>query len=196
MLWHGDQRKKTFLLEIDKDQKRRESTPAPDLRINGERLKTLDINDACRYLGYWGTGNGDMSATREVVREKARVARDLIKSHPLTPELELFAQKGISAFQFLAALIEWSQSELEGLQKIWVQAYKNAWHVPWSSTNSLHTFPTAEGGHECPLPSRVLTQALLQHVDQCMRHEDVVKKIMPAQLARTLTEGTATHLLT
>ena len=42
--------KKTFLLVIDKDRKRRESMPAPDLRINGERLKTLDINDACRYL--------------------------------------------------------------------------------------------------------------------------------------------------
>jgi len=111
--------KKTFLLVIDKDRKKRKSTPAPDLRINGECLETLDINDTCQYLGYWGTGNGDMSATREVVREKARVARDLIKSHPLTPELsaELFAQKGIGAFQFSAALIEWSQSELEGMQK-------------------------------------------------------------------------------
>jgi len=60
------------------------------------------------------------------------VAHDLIKSHPLTPELsaELFAQKGISAFQSSAALIEWSQDELDGLPKIWVQAYKNAWHVP------------------------------------------------------------------
>jgi len=161
--------------------------PTPHLRINGEHLKTIDINDACRYLGYWG----DMSTTREVVREKARVSRDLIKSYPLTPELsaELFAQKGISAFQFSAALIEWSQSELEGLQKKQVQAFKNAWHVPsWSSTNSLYTFPTEECGHECPLPSGVLTQALLQVVDQCMRHEDVIKKIMPAQLARTLTE--------
>jgi len=111
---------------------------------------------------------------------------DLIKSHPLTPELsaELFAQKGISAFRFSADLIEWSHSELEGLQKIWVQAYKNAWHVPWSSSNSLY----AESGHECPLPSGVLTQALLQHVDQCMRHEDAVTKITLAQLARTLTE--------
>jgi len=156
-----------------------ESMPAPDLRRNGERLKTIDINDACRYLGYWDTGNSDMSATREVVREKARVARVLIKSHPLTPELsaELFAQEGISAFQFSAALIELSQSELAGLQKIWVQAYKNKWHVPWSSTNSLYTFPTAEGGHECPLPSGLLAQALLLHVDQCMQHEDVVKKI-------------------
>jgi len=69
--------------------------PTPDLRINGKRLKTLDINDACCYLGYWGTGNGDMNASRELVHEKARVARDLIKSHQLTPEFsaELFAQK-------------------------------------------------------------------------------------------------------
>ena len=178
MVWHGDQRK-FFLLVINKDRKRSESIPAPDLRINGERRKTLDINDACQYLGHGGTGNGDMSATREVVREKARVARDLIKSHPLTPELcaELFAQKGISALRFSAALIEWSQSEVEGLQFFWVQAHKNAWHVPWSSANSLYTFPTAEGGHECPLPSRELTQALLQHVDKCMRHEDVMKKL-------------------
>jgi len=112
-----------------------------------------------------------------------KVASDLIKSHSLTPELsaELFAQKRIGAFRFSAALIEWSQSELEGLQKIWVQAYKNAWHVPWSTTNSQYTFPTAEGSHECPLPSAVLTQALLQHVDQCMRHEDVVQKNMLAQ---------------
>jgi len=59
-----------------------------------------------------------MSATRKVVREKARVARDLIKSHPLTPELsaDLFAQTGIGAFRFSAALIEWLYSELEGLQ--------------------------------------------------------------------------------
>jgi len=59
---------KTFWLVIDKDQKRRESMPAQDLRINVERLKTLDINDACRYLGNQGKGNGDMSATRKVVR--------------------------------------------------------------------------------------------------------------------------------
>jgi len=85
-----------------------------------------------------GQGNGDMSATRVVVREKARTARDLIKSHLLTPELfaELFAQKGIVAVRFSAALIEWSQSELARrvCKKFPIQAYKNAWHV-WSTTN-------------------------------------------------------------
>ena len=57
--------KNKFLLVIHKDRKRMESMPAPDLRINDQRLKMLDINDECRYLGYWGTGNVDMSATRE-----------------------------------------------------------------------------------------------------------------------------------
>ena len=58
-----------------------------------------------------------MSATREVVREKARVARDLIKSHPLMLELsaELFAQKGIGTFLFSAACctfcVVWSQTD-------------------------------------------------------------------------------------
>ena len=58
-----------------------------------------------------------MSATRKVVREKARVARDLIKGHLLMPELsaELIAQKGIGAFRFSTALIEWLQSELESI---------------------------------------------------------------------------------
>jgi len=112
--------KNTVLLVIDKDRQQRESMPAPDLKIHGEILTTLDINDACRFLGYWESGNGDVSATREVVCAKARVARDLIKSHPLTPELsaELFAQKGISTFRLSVALIEWSQSELKCLQNL------------------------------------------------------------------------------
>jgi len=82
--------------------------------------------------------------------------------------------------RLLAALIERSQSELEGLQKIWVQAYKNVWHVSCHGQAQALCTPSqlhSEGGHECPLPSGVLTQALLQHVDQCMRHEDVVKKL-------------------
>jgi len=128
---------------------------------------------------YWVPGNGDISATREVVREKAKVARDLIKSHTLTPELsvELFAQKGIGAFQFSAALIEWLQSELEGLQKIWVYAYRNAWHVSGQAQTPCTPSQLQRVARGCPLPSRILTQALMQHVDQCMRHEDDVKKL-------------------
>ena len=123
----------------------------------------------------------------------SRKGRSSTRFNQMPPALailatELFASKGIGAFRFSAALIEWSKSELDSLQKIWVQAYKNAWQMAWSTANSLYTFPTAEAGHECSLPLGVLVQALLQHADQCMRHEDVSKKIMLAQLARTLDE--------
>ena len=79
--------KKTYLLVIDNNKKRREQEPALLLIINGETLQTMNLDDACRYLGYQGTGNGDMRATKEVVKQKMIAARDLIKCHPLTPEL-------------------------------------------------------------------------------------------------------------
>jgi len=78
--------KNTFLLVIDKEQKRREHIPSIDLRINCERVKTLYMNGACQYLFYWDAGNGYISTKREVVRSKDTVARDLIRSHLLTPE--------------------------------------------------------------------------------------------------------------
>ena len=67
-------------------------SPCCSTTINGETLQAMNLDDACRYVGYWGTGNGDMRATKELVRQKIIAARDLIKCHPLTPELatELF----------------------------------------------------------------------------------------------------------
>jgi len=47
----------------------------------------MNLDDACRYLVYWDMGNGDMRATKEVVRQKIIAACDLIKCHPLKLEL-------------------------------------------------------------------------------------------------------------
>jgi len=65
MAWCGMQInvKKTYLLVIDNDKKRREQEPAPLLTINGETLQAMNLDDACRYLGYWVAGNDDMRAT-------------------------------------------------------------------------------------------------------------------------------------
>jgi len=51
--------KKMHLLVIDNDKKRREQEP-----INGETVQAINLDDACRYLRYWGTANGDMRATK------------------------------------------------------------------------------------------------------------------------------------
>ena len=88
--------------------------PAPLFTINGETLQVMNLDDACRYLGYWGTGNGGMGATKEVVKQKIIAAHDLIKCHPLTPKIatELFTIKGMGVFRFSVALIECVTSDL------------------------------------------------------------------------------------
>jgi len=111
--------KKTYLLVIDNDKKRTEQEPAQLLTINGETRQAKNYDDAFKCLGYWGTGNGDMRATKEVVRQKIIAARDLIKCHPLTPELaiKLFSSKGMGVFRSSVALIEWSKSELNDVKQ-------------------------------------------------------------------------------
>jgi len=54
-----------------------------------------------------------MRATKEVVRQKIIAARDLIKCHPLTPELatEFFTSKCMGVYRFSKALIEWSECD-------------------------------------------------------------------------------------
>ena len=182
--------KKTYLLVIDNDKKRRKQEPAPLLTINGETLQAMNLDDACRYLGYWGTGNGDMRATKEVVRQKIIAARDLIKCHPLTPELatELFTSKGMGVFRFSAALIEWSESELNDVKRLCVQAYKNAWHLPRSTASALFIFPKTHAGKDSTLPMAALTRDFFLYAEKCMRHEDVSKETMLAGLNCTLDE--------
>jgi len=94
----------------------------------------------------------------------------------------------MEVFRFSAALIEWSESELNDVKRLCVQAYKNAWHLPRSTASALFIFPKTHAGKESTLPMAVLTQELLLHAERCMRHEDVSKKIMLADLNRTLDE--------
>jgi len=192
MTWRGMQInvKKTYLLVIDNDEKRTEQEPAPLLRINGETLQAMNLDDACRYLGCLVTRNGDMRATKEVVRQKIIAACDLIKFHPLTPELatELITSKGMGVFRFSAALIEWSECESNDVKQLCVQAYKNAWHLLRSAASALIIFPKIHAGKESTLPMAVLTQELLPHAERCVRHEDVCNKIMLAGLNRTSHE--------
>jgi len=148
------------------------------------------FNDTCRYLTYLGTGNGDMRTTKKVIRQSIVAARDLITCHPLTPELaiELFTSKGMGVYHFSAALIDWSESELNDEKQLCVQAHKSAWHLPWSTASAPFIFPKASAGKESTLPMAVLTQELLLHSERYMRHKDVLKNILLAGLNRTLDE--------
>ena len=98
--------------------------------------------------------------------------RVLIKYHPLTPELamELFTSKGMGVFRFSLALrlIEWSDSELNDVKQLCVQAYKNAWHLPRSTASAFFIFPRTHVSKKSTLSMAVLTQELLLHAKKYM----------------------------
>jgi len=80
----------------------------------------------------------------------------------------------MGVFCISVALIEWSESELNDVKRLCVQAYKSAWHLSKSTASALFIFPKIHVGKESKLPIAVLTQGLLLHAKRCMRHEDVV----------------------
>ena len=174
--------KKTCMLIIDGCKKRRKILGRVTFR--GEPIKTLKETESCRYLGFWGTANGDMTVTKEKVKEKARNARDMLKHHPLTPELalELFMSIGVGVFRFSAALVQWTWRELMELQTIWVQAYKYAWRLPLSTASDVFIFPVSQGGLGYPVPVTILTQELGAYLTRCQAHEDVTRQFTKQEL--------------
>ena len=66
---------------------------------NSEIFQVMNLDDECRYLGYWGAENSDMRTTKEVVRQKIITARDLIKCH-----LHTRASNGIVHKQWYGSL--------------------------------------------------------------------------------------------
>ena len=54
---------------------------------------------------------------KERIFKRTEEARDLLRHHLLTPEqaIELFTSIGVGAFRYSAALVPWTEKELERL---------------------------------------------------------------------------------
>ena len=114
-----------------------------------------------------------MSDTKERIFRRTEQARDLIRHHPLTPEqaIDLFTSIGVGDFRYSAALVPWTEKELERLETLWVQAYKWAWGLTWTTTSDVFTLPSGTAGMEYPRSVGVMAQELCQHLQRCLKHE-------------------------
>jgi hypothetical protein len=145
----------------------------------GQAVTFLAPSMSCRYLGGWGTPTGDVLDTKERIFRKPEEARDLLRHHPLTPEqeIDLFTCIGVGAFRYSAALVPWNERELERLEAMWVQAYKWAWGLPWTTASDVFTLPSVVAGMEYPRPIGIMAQELCRHLQRCFKHEDVARQL-------------------
>ena len=168
---------KTFELGFD-DTKGQEWLPEP-VSFGTDKIKVLQPTEAVRYLGVWGNARGDKSATKTLILSRLEEARDLVLGNPLPPEeaIDVFIGKGIGSFRYSAAVMAWSEREVEHLESLWLQAYKAAWKIPTQTASCILAIPEEIGGSEYILPKAVIGQEICAHLERCLRHDDVLKQI-------------------
>ena len=141
-------------------------------------LKINSEDEIYRLLGYYATADGDFTETKRKVMERTRQEVTNIQHHPLEANeaVDLFISKAVGYFRFSAAIVTWSQRELENLHRLWKQGYKAAWHLPAGTADAVVAFPKERGALAYPNPWAVLTQSVIEHINRGLMHEDVVKK--------------------
>jgi hypothetical protein len=178
---------KTVVVDIDGGRK--DGDP-PKLTYNQQPIRVFQATESCRHLGFWATPNGDMTVTKQRVITKTREVLGLLMHHPLETKTakELFQSMAVSVFRFSAAQVQWSQSELDQLQSLWLQAYKRAEHLANGTANEVFTFPGKWGGEELSTPVNIIAQELCNNITRCLVHDDVAKSITIQELQRAKDE--------
>lgn len=120
----------------------------------------------------------------------------ILTHHPLEAKTakELFQSIAVSVFRFSAAQVRWSQTELDKLQSLWVQAYQRAEHLAAGTATDIFVFPKKWGGKELSTPVNIIVQELCNNVRRMLVHEDVAKSITMQELQRAKDEWMCTTL--
>ncbi len=96
--------------------------------------------------------NGDFSAEKEhvcqVTRQRlAALVEDRVLSRK---EKELVIKTAVcTVFRYSAGFVDWSNTELDYISKLWIRAYKQAWALPGSMDSSPIMLDQSDG-RGCP----------------------------------------------
>ena len=172
---------KTWVIDVDGGSG---ETDLPQLEFRGQPVKLLDPTESCRYLGYWATANGDMTATKERVRSKTKEALEVLTHHPLEADVarELFQCTAVSVFRFSAAQVPWTQHELNELLSLWTRAYKRAEGLPDGTATDIYVLPKEWGGKCFSTPTNIIAQELCNNIKRCLEHDDTIRSITLQEL--------------
>jgi hypothetical protein len=162
---------KTVVVDIDGGSG---EVDPPQLTYHQRPVKVFKATESSRHLGFWATPNGNMAATKQRVLVRTKEVLGLLTHHLLETKVakELFQSMSISVFRFSAAQVRWSQTELDQLQSVWIQAYKRAEYLAISMANDTFVFQKKWGGEELSTPVNIIAQELCNNIRRCLVHDD------------------------
>jgi hypothetical protein len=93
--------------------------------------------------------------------------------------------------RYSAALVQWTDSELNRLHKVWLMVHWAAWRLSPGFPSALFVLPEKQGGIPLQHPRVLVVQALTTHIKQlCALPDELCQATRPL----TNTEGYATAL--
>ena len=179
------------------DFAKKEELPTGGILYNGVPLAHLPADASFCYLGVRAsilarTAGGRRpprwrpSASPNLAAEKAHVfsaTRELVgvaKQHSscylLSQMVPAMHMVGSARFSYSAALVPWSDSELDKLHKTWLQVHRAAWRLPPGFPSAPFVLPGEQAGLPVPHPRVVLVQALTTHIQQLCALPDELRQ--------------------
>ena len=154
--------------------------------VNGQNLLRLPPTKAFRYLGFRFSLLGCWGAEVDHVMATTRDLLPVVAKHGYTLKqmTEVVHSVATARFRYSAALVPWTDRQLNKLHSLWVRLQKGAWRLPPSYPGAVFFFPEAQGGLAVPHPKAYLLQALTLHVEQLTLWDDDVLACARIQYAR------------
>ena len=108
--------------------------------------------------------------------------------------MELVVKIGVvPVFSYSAGLVNWSNTELDKITRMWISAFKCAWTLPRSTDSTPMVLDLKEGGRECPSAVGVCIRWVLDVLDQCIDLTGEISKFVIHHLQHCVLHMDATH---
>ena len=150
--------------------------------MNGTPLEQLLASKAFRYLGFRFSLSGSWDEEIAHIFSVTSELVPIVTKHGYTTAQMSAVMHSVatSRFRYSAALVPWTDRQLNKLHSIWIRLQKGAWRLPSSYPGALFKFPEEQGGMPVTHPKVFLLQALTLHVEQLTLHQDDI--LLCAQL--------------
>ena len=157
------------------------------ITLHGVPFPVVPPNKSHKHLGLRMALNGDFSDEKDHVRKEMQerlraLAEDRVVSRK---EKEMIIKTGIcTVFSYSAGFVNWTNMELEGISRMWIKAYKQAWALPCSMDSSPIILDQSDGGRGCPLATTLWTREALDVLEQCISLPGEISTIVRRHLTQ------------
>ena len=148
--------------------------------INGQALPALSKSDTYKYLGLEICVGGSWHTEKMRVRRKLAESVSALKTSPYQPhQLEQVVRACLlPTFRYGAALVPWTDRELDSITSTFANGRRLAWKLPPGSPTAMHTLSTGLGGGAIPHARLLWAKEMHTLLTMCRAFDDDLNRML------------------